>query len=151
MPNTNLRTDLTPGATGNIADRNSVHTEINRLSRDTGWRVIPLQNGWSLDAGGFARIRRVDDRTTIRLSGLNSSAATSAVITTFNSNGVDPNYRGSDPLRAPGYPLGTSTLELRVAAAELRMGTIMSIPASVVFEWTWHADRGWVNTLTDAV
>lgn len=152
MPNTNLRTDLTPGATGNIADRNTVHTEVNRLSRDTGWRVIPLLNGWTLDAGGFARIKRVDDRTTVRFCGLNATGATSGVIFHFNaSEGVDPAYRGSDPLRSPLFPMGPNMIEFRIAASQFRMATNVSIPASVVLEWTWHADRGWVSSFTAAV
>lgn len=155
MPNTNLRTNLTPGATGNIADRNTVHTEINRLSRDTGWRVLPLRAGWTLDAGGFAEIRRVDDEVTIRLCGLNGSAATDTAFASLGSAGPDGNFRGIDPLRSPVFALNAGNdiadlFHVRVASSQLRLSKVLSIPASVAYEWTFKTDRVWPSALGTA-
>lgn len=150
MPNTNLRTTLAPGASGNIADRNAVHAEINRLSHDTEWRTIPLRNGYTLESGGYFRIRKVMGFITIiNFSGINASAATSDVMMEFNSNpstGVDAAYRGADPLRSPRFVISsTDTLELRIASAQMLNVGRKSVPASQIHEWMFFSDRMPIN------
>lgn len=150
MWNLDLPEDLTANDTGYIAHRNAVHAFVNEASVDTGWRNVPLVNGYTLESGGFLRIRKVlNFITIISMSGIDASAASSDVMINFNSNpssGVDANYRGSDPLRAPLFPLGTDNfLELRIAASQLRNVGRKSIPASITFEWMFFSDRNPIN------
>lgn len=86
MPNTSLPTSITPNVTTGISDDLEVaYAEINRMSRDTGWRNLGglLANGWT---ASDARIRRYDDRVTVQLTGLNSSSSTGATIVPLGAN-----------------------------------------------------------------
>lgn len=76
MPNTTLPTDVTAGTGGHVDMHQVTNRELNRISRDTGWRDISgfITSGWTVDA---ARIRRVDDLVVLELSNLDSAGAES--------------------------------------------------------------------------
>lgn len=147
MWNLDLPEDLTAGDSGYISHRNDVHSFVNEASVDTGWRNVPLRNGFTLESGGFLRIRKVlNFITVISMSGIDGSSATSDVMMEFNSNpsnGVDAGYRGSDPLRSPRFVIGGGdSLELRIAAAQVRNVGRKSIPAGQTHEWLFFSSRG---------
>lgn len=150
MWNLDLPETLTAGDTGYVGHRNAVHAWANEASVDTGWRNVPLRNGFTLESGGFLRIRKVlNFITVISMSGIDGSSATSAVMMEFNSNpatGVDAGYRGSDPLRSPRFVISsTDTMELRIAAAQLLNVGRKSVPASQTHEWMFFSGRGRVR------
>lgn len=76
MPNTTLPTDVTAGTGGHANMHQVTNRELNRMSRDTGWRDIRglFRNGWAADV---ALIRRVDEDVTLHLGNLDGSAASS--------------------------------------------------------------------------
>lgn len=150
MWNLDLPETLTAGDSGYIEHRNAVHAWANEASVDTGWRNVPMINGYTLESGGFLRIRKVlNFITIISMCGIDASNATNDVMINFNSNasnGVDANYRGSDPLRGPVSPLSsTENLELRIATAQLRNVGRKSIPASQIHEWMFFSQRNPIN------
>jgi hypothetical protein len=59
------------------ADHYIIHTEVNKLSRDTGRRNVAslLINGWTATT---IEMQRVNERTYLRIKGLNGSAATNS-------------------------------------------------------------------------
>lgn len=88
MANTSLPTGLTTGTTTHIADHNTIHAEVNELSRDTGLRSLTslLANGWTATG---VRIERVRDLVHFYWRGLDGSAATSAAFLTFGPGAGD--------------------------------------------------------------
>lgn len=100
MPNTTLPENVSPGNTGHIGQTNIVHSEVNRMSRDTGYRDLrdALVNGWTVDEDGFFLVRRVDDTTTIYFEGLRGAAASNAILLTAGSgnlsSGFFPDFTG---------------------------------------------------------
>lgn len=76
MPNTNLPTTISAGSTGHISHANTVHGEVNDLSRSTGLRNVTslLINGWTATSVYVERIR---DRVHLYVRGLDGTAATS--------------------------------------------------------------------------
>lgn len=169
MPNTTLPTDVTSGSTGHAGFHNTVHTEINRLTRDTGLRDISgyLINGWTLDSGGYALIRRVDERVTLYLKGLNGSAATTqtflaagntaaeGISTNFtpSPNGVSlqtmsPLYRPA--VGSPPWYLFYSNNSWRTANVD-SAAAIVSWSGSSGIEWSWTANRAWPSFLPPEV
>lgn len=85
MPNTTLPTNVTTGTTGRIAQTNIVHDELNRMTRDTGWRnLLPVfRNGWTASR---ARIRRYDERVKLHIEDLDGTAATGPEIVRFGAD-----------------------------------------------------------------
>lgn len=150
MWNLDLPENLTGASSGYITHRNAVHAWANEASVDTGWRNVPLINGYALESGGWLRIRKVLGLfTIISISGLDASNATNDVMINFNSNasnGVDANYRGSDPLRLQLSPVSsTDSLELRIASAQLRNVGRKSVPASQTHEFIIFSSRNPIN------
>lgn len=150
MWNLDLPENLTGASSGYITHRNAVHAWANEASVDTGWRNVPLINGYTLESGGFLRIRKALGLITIiSMCGIDASAATNDVMINFSSNasnGVDANYRGTEPLRSPLFPIGGGdSLELRIAAAQLRNVGRKSVPASQVHEWLFFSSRNPIN------
>src|SRR5690606_8631200 len=84
MANTSLPTGLTTGNTTHIADHNTLHAEVNELSRSTGLRDITslLANGWTATG---VRIERIRDHVYFYWRGLDGSAATSNALIEFGS------------------------------------------------------------------
>ena len=106
MPNTSLSTNIQPGGGTIISDANTVHAEINRLSRDTGSNSVQSRvvNGWT--AAGIA-IRRQDDSTTITVINLNGSSSTDATFLPFveSAPGVSIDFVGNAQRRSPKFEL----------------------------------------------
>ena len=158
MPNTDLRTNLQNGDTGLLSDANTVHGEINRMSRDTGWRDLSglLANGW---VASDARIRRYDDRVTVQLTGLDSSGSTNATIFSFGANestSVSSNF-GPDISGGWRLPIfessvgrvqfyGNNTSGLNAVFFE---GTTLG--TGFTLQITWNTYRAWPNFLPPAV
>lgn len=87
MPNLNLPTNISPGVTATFeVDVEAAWAELNRLSKDTGWRNITslLINGWTAT---HIMVRRTIDRVYWEFRNLNGSAATSA--TFLDLTGLD--------------------------------------------------------------
>ena len=161
MPNTTLNEDVQPAPSGNLADRSTVHREINRMSRDTGRMDIPLSNGWTLAAGGFLYARRVDDTVTIYARGLDGSAATSNVIATVGTSGIysgmlpestnlpaqSPQFTNDLNRTDPWYlQLATTSIQARVASDGAAAGVVRAMPPMV--QWSYKTARNWAGLPT---
>lgn len=159
MPNTALRTNIGTGATGLIADANVVHGEINRLSRDTGWRnVLPLFiNGWTATA---ARIRRVDHSVIFEVTGLDSSASTSNAVIAFGSNEATELSSRFAPdigrIRTPVFESASQNFQVHIYLnpetglnASFSEGTLAH--AAYPLQVSWHTFLDWPTFLPPAV
>lgn len=82
MANTSLPTSISDGSTGLISHANTVHGEVNELSRNTGLREIKslLVNGWTATS---VYIERVRDRVHLYVRGLDGTGAASNAFLTF--------------------------------------------------------------------
>ena len=87
MANTSLPTSISAGSTGHISHANTVHDEVNELSRSTGLRSVHslLVNGWNATS---VYIERVRDHTYLYLRGLDGTAATSGAFLSFSDLGA---------------------------------------------------------------
>lgn len=157
MPNTSLPT-VQVGTTGRIAQTNIVHEEINRMSRDTGWRNIVglLANGWS---ASDARIRRYDDRVTVQLTGLDSSSSTGATIVPIGADESTELSANFGPDISGGWRLpifesssgrvqfyGSNSSGLNAVFFE---GTTLG--TGFTLQVTWNTYRAWPTFLPPAV
>lgn len=146
MPNTSLPTSVTAGSTGHVAHSNAVHAEVNRMTRDTGWRVIPLINGWTAT---YARIRRVDDRVTIRVRNLDGTAASAPFWGQFagtdNGSSISTGYRGLNGLRSPLHELGNGDDGYFAQPTNnyLYADPAASFSGDYAYEWTFITDALW--------
>ena len=118
MPNLTLPETVTAGTPDHPGMHQAVNRELNKRSRDTGWRNLSglLANGWALRPGGYVGIRREDDKTTLAALGLDGSAATSNV---FVPIGADDGTRVSGNFRMATTAFGvptTSTSQIFFAA-----------------------------------
>lgn len=159
MSNTTLPETIQSGQTGNIADREVVHQEVNRMSRSTGWRDISgyLTNGWAADV---ARIRRDDDWVTLELSNLDGAGATTLSAAVFRFSG-DPADVSSQ--FTPDAPFSIRTPTFESTAAGMRVGFYLlsgnggffasfaegNRTGSVALQITWRVFRpdGWPSFL----
>ena len=84
MPNTSLPVPPPPGAGNIMTDIATAWGEINRMSRDTGWRDITssLRSGWTAD---LVRIRRVDYHVVCEITNLSLSGSTAATMIQFGT------------------------------------------------------------------
>lgn len=109
MPNTTLPTNLAPGSPGLISNANTVHSEMNRLSRDTGWRNVTslLRNGASATT---ARIRRQDNLVIFEVRDLDVSAVSGVSDGTpvqllkgggQGTSDISSNFLNDYPIRGP--------------------------------------------------
>ncbi|WP_345750124.1 hypothetical protein [Microbacterium rhizophilus] len=153
MPNLSLPEDLSSGSTGHIAQHEAIHTELNRMTRDTGWRDASgaLVNGWA----GSAQIRRVDDTVRFLVSSLNGAAATDPRFIAFgsaapaisinflplSSNFVLPRHTG-EAFDFSFWTSGGSGIR-----CTMHSGTVMFGQAYFV----WPTDRAWPGFLPPAV
>lgn len=170
MPNTTLPTNVTAGTSGHADFHNQLHTEVNRITRDTGLRDISsfLMNGWTLKSGGYAYIRRVDNQVYLYLNGLDGSAATSQAFLYCGAvNPSIPGISGSFAPAAASTSLQTMSPLFRrpvgqgapwylfwssnyFRTADMDSGSaIVSMTGSGV-EWQWTAERSWPSTLPPA-
>lgn len=87
MANTTLPTNITSGTTGLISDANTVHGEVNELSRNTGLRSVSslLINGWTATS---VYIERVRDHTYLYVRGLDGTGASSGAFLSFSDLGA---------------------------------------------------------------
>lgn len=126
MANTSLPTGLTTGNTSHIPNHNTLHAEVNELSRATGLRDITslLANGWTATG---VRIERVRDLVYFYWRGLDGSAATSNAFLTFGSGSgnisdrfasMDGSYQTELHLDDAG-----ATYRFRVTAANMQVPT----------------------------
>lgn len=161
MPNTTLPENVSPGATGHIGQTNTVHAEINRMSRDTGYRDLraALVNGWTVDEDGFFLVRRIDDTTTIYFEGLRGAAASSAVLLTGGSgnlsSGFFPEFTGmnlvsplflntgdrDDPFYLQLSTGGSVTLSAYPASGSAGYSTVAL--GGRAGQWSWKTQRAW--------
>lgn len=157
MPNTSLPT-VQVGTTGRIEQTNIVHEEINRMSRDTGWRNVRglLANGWS---ASDARIRRYDDRVTVQFTGLDASESSEATIIRLGSNEATQLSSNFGPDINGGWRLpifesssgrvqfyGNNSSGLNAVFFE---GTTLGL--GFTLQVTWNTYRAWPNFLPPAV
>lgn len=148
MPNTSLPTNVAPGSTGHIGHANIVHEEINRLSQDTGLRDVTslLVNGWKVGAGGYVRIRRVNDLVTLfvnRLDGRDSTnrafldAGNQAPAISLNmfpkDNQLSALFKGSSDTATEPWNMFTSGNSFWLSQQILTGNTTVS--------WTFQTDR----------
>lgn len=168
MPNTTLPTNVTSGTTGHAGFHNTLHAEVNALSRDTGLRDLStkLVNGWTLDPGGFIYLRRRDSDVELHVQGLNGSAASSNIFLNFGtgepnvSRDFRPSYDGAtsittaSPMFRPGagaapiyffYSSGMRCAEVGAPSAPAA-GT-----GSTTLQWTWKTAMPWPSFLPPAV
>lgn len=159
MPNTSLPTNVTAGTTNHTADHNVIAAEINRLSRDTGWRDVSsfLKDGWALNAGGKAQVRRQDNQVTWRLVQINGLAATSQNFFAMNasaeiSNGFGPDFPLVSPMFRPA-PEDTSPFWFYVTSSQFAIrtsGTSVTQLGISVIEVSYKTDRAWPTFLPPA-
>lgn len=154
MPNTNLPTNLTPGSTGHIADTNTVHAEVNRLSRATGsYDLRPLLvNGWTADR---IRLERRDWMTVFDIVNLDGSAATDPTIFPLvtSAPGVSTDFFGSVARRSPLFQmLGGDTFYLAVSGGDMRAFFPGTAQASgpIGFQWILFHTATWPSFLPPA-
>ena len=169
MPNTSLSTTVTGTTTGHAGMHNIVHAEINRLSRDTFLCDAAglLANGWTLDAGGFVYLRRVNDEVTLYIRGLNGSAATSNIFLkggTSEPGVVSRDFRpsvdagNSIPTVGPLFrasPSGTPWFLFYDAGWRAgRDGAAATPPAGIgssVVQWTYKTGMTWPTNIHPVV
>lgn len=156
MPNTSLPT-VQVGTTGRIAQTNIVHEEINRLSRDTGWRDVSglIRSSWTVAA---ARIRRVDYQVVLEVTGLDSSTSTGALLLSFGANSASDLSSNFAPeggaFRLPTFEsasgrvqfYGNESSGLNVAFLD---GT--SLGTAFKLQVAWATFKGWPNFLPPTV
>ena len=78
MPNTTLPTSgINPGDPNHTGHHQTVHAEINRLSRETALTEVKSQliNGWTATS---VLLQRINNRCYLYIQGLNGTAATSS-------------------------------------------------------------------------
>lgn len=88
MANTSLPESISGGQGGHLGHSQIVHTELNRMTRDSGSVDITslLRNGWTSDRVLY---RRRDQLVEFKFQGLNGMSATSTTVLSFSdSNGV---------------------------------------------------------------
>lgn len=106
MPNLALPETVTAGTIDHPGMHQAVNRELNKRTRDTGWRNLSglLANGWTLRSGGYVAIRREDDKTTLAVLNLDGSAATSNVFVPIGADDgtrVSGNFRMATALGLP--------------------------------------------------
>ncbi|MGO2110143.1 MAG: hypothetical protein ACTH31_00855 [Pseudoclavibacter sp.] len=122
MPNTTLPTNRGPGSPGIISDSNIVHAEINRLSRDTGWRNVTslIRNGASATS---ARIRRQDNLVIFEVHNL-SVAGVSGVADGVPVQLLLAGEEGASDISSnflPGYPLRGPVMKSLASGLEMQL------------------------------
>lgn len=103
MSNTDLPIGLNTGNIEHIHHHNIIHEELNRITRDTGWRDASghLINGWKLGAtNSWIRIRRINDFVYFSVRSLDGSDATSDV---FMTHGSDDGQNISNRFMPPAW------------------------------------------------
>lgn len=171
MPNTTLPQSIFPGDPNFIPHVQVAWTEINRLTRDTGLRNASglLANGWTLAAGGFVRIRRVDDDVTLYVNGLVGTAATSNIFMNLGSAGgqlsanfgphleqgttMSPTFRqtGSDTQPWWLYYAVTSSNARQLAIRTFDPAVRVGGTGDTTVQWSWKSYLDWPATLPPAV
>lgn len=150
MANSSLRTNIQANDTGNLADRNTVHSEVNELSRDTGVRDVTslLINGWTASS---VKIERIRDRVYLYIRGLNGASATSTRFMDF-SGGLGSSFSPADATESPALRTG-STYDARVTASltgGLSCPTGVDLGTASTREISWRCTASWPSTLPGA-
>lgn len=138
MPNTTLPTSLAPGSPGLISNANIVHAEMNRLSRDTGWRNVTslLRNGASATT---ARIRRQDNLVIFEVRNLDISAvpgvSDGSPVELLKGGGegssdISSNFLNDYPIRGPIMKSVGSGFEMQLQTDFIASQDVYSISAT---------------------
>lgn len=92
MSNTELPTGLNSGNTDHIGNHNTIHSELNELTRSTGRRNVEslLINGWRIDGpvGSGIHIERIRNEVYLHIRGLDGVNATSAYFLRFGADSL---------------------------------------------------------------
>ena len=168
MPNTSLPETVTAGTLDHPGMHQTVNQEMNRITRDTGWRDLSgaLVNGWTIDAGGYLAIRREADKTKLAVMRLNGAAATSPVFVAFGAEpGISTNFRMA--LAGLGTP-GTATSPIHrvsstsesvyfymqnagIAVRVLEGATPAASSGTGLVVWEFPSELAWPSRLPPAV
>lgn len=157
MPNTQLPTSITPNVTTGMAGHlEQVNEEINRMSRDTGWRNVAslLVNGW---AASEARIRRYDDRVILELTGLDAAGSTGAGLINFGASGnvLSSNFAPEGgAFRLPSFEASSGRVQFygngsSSLSALFFEGTTLG--SGFTIQLTWSTFRNWPTFLPPEV
>ena len=151
MPNTSLPTNLQQGSTGHIEHSNTLATEMNRLSRQTGVRDLKpfLINGWT--ATTFT-IERRDCFTIIRITNLDGSASTNQTLFPFVevAPGVSAALMGQHARRSPLFQTVTGDeFYFSVSGGEFRgfFPGAAKATGAIQVEWIVFFDGVWPSFL----
>lgn len=152
MPNTTLPTPPTPGGGSIISDLGSAYEEINRMSRDTGWRNLTslLVGGWVADS---VHIRRIDSLVILEITNLDPTAMTSGAFLKFSassaSNRVDSRFLpAGDRFRTPRFESTNAAWGVTLYQTALDLNVQFDDRGSEptgqhTLQISWHTFRGW--------
>lgn len=148
MANSSLRTNIQANDTGNIADRNTVHAEVNELSRNTGVRDVTslLLNGWTAT---YVRIQRVRDRVYLTVKGLNGANATSTRFMNFEG-GVGTGFAPFDVVESPAMRVAGDQYSARFTSSltgGMTCPTGLNFGTGTAREFSWRCTASWPSTL----
>lgn len=144
MPNLNLPTNITPGVTGTFeTDVEAAWAELNRMTRDTGWRDVTslLTNGWKATK---VLLRRIDDRVFWELETLDGSTATTAgVMSNINGFRARGTTNETPLLRGTGGVNGYIRFSGGTIGAEIGF----KFPSSTIHSHQYFTTDTWPATL----
>lgn len=146
MPNLNLPTNISPGVTSTFeTDVEAAWTELNKTSRDTGWRNITslLTNGWTATA---IHIRRIDEWVYWEFRSLSGSAATTASVMPMTSLTGFRSYGGTNEtplIRGVGGVNGY----LRISGTSIGADIGFAFPSNTVHSHSYPTTDTWPVTL----
>lgn len=171
MANTSLPTGVNAGTTGHAGFHNTLHTEVNKLSRSTGKRNIEsyLINGWAIDrssiSGSGIWIERVDDMVILTARGLDGSNATSslmmATVSSDTGEGISRNFLTDSGTYKSGvhsnderelwiFAYTTTNLYINNATPGTPGVTHFKKCGGYERQFIWHTTRNWPSFLPPA-
>lgn len=171
MPNTSLPTGLNANTTGHVDFHNTIHAEINLLSRRTGRRNLKdlLINGWAIDPnanGGGIHAEIIDDRVYLYIRGLDGTNATNVKFMNFSSvddgSGISTRFAPyNSAYQSPVYTNGLSDDDRYIMASSTNGWAIYTPTLGSyfkkcgtywrVFSWPTGDRNGWPSFLPPAV
>ena len=110
------------------------------INGDTGWRLMPLANGWT----GNAYLRRINDTVHLQVDAINASAATTGTFATIPT-GFGRDLRGGNP----GRHLLHSTHATPIIRRTVDITRVDAYQASDILygEMSWSCAQAWPTTL----